>query len=522
MSPADSVSDRSAQSLPHSGLLGWYLVPLVLGLICLAFALWGVLLERESGGLPALARKDHLTQATLAPQAQRSQRREPLEIVPNVPETTLSRDWSSLDVLSKRLWPDRRAEFGAVIHALHTYESDCQPPSNEQPSLDELKSVVMDFTKNGEWFNGQCSIVETGEGLRFISGRNIPSASAHVDQTLWILGHMGVSLDDPLITPLGRSTLQDVLDDSIANFHLEGELEWTSAALILYLPPQRSWQNKIGMEFNFDILAKELMSRSFSKTPCSGTHDLYALALLLRADRMEPVLSDGVRDMMEDFLRRTTAVLHQSQLANGAFPSDWYRQILREPWYWDIVAECEKSYPDQLRQVREMHLNQTQSPEGQDIVSEEDAIAQPTTVTRSSMVHMTGHHLEWLLMLPPEFQPEAALFERATEFCAEALEVADADELRIHVCPYSHAARMLRLFLKRSSDRTKRGVTAEAVTESLGQPTGTRPDCRLHATLRFLGLQAVDGEPASASVGPCCSVFVSGSSCTWCDGCGVM
>jgi hypothetical protein len=60
-------------------------------------------------------------------------------------------------------------------------------------------------------------------------------------------------------------------------------------------------------------------------------------------------------------------------------------------------------------------------------------------------VHVTGHHIHWLLMLPTELLPDSELFNRSAHFLLHALlSVEDSDLLAMY-CPYSHAAYSLRL-----------------------------------------------------------------------------
>ena len=43
-----------------------------------------------------------------------------------------------------------------------------------------------------------------------------------------------------VITPKGNSHVLDIITDSLANFQLQGEIEWSAVAFALYLPPARA------------------------------------------------------------------------------------------------------------------------------------------------------------------------------------------------------------------------------------------------------------------------------------------
>ena len=89
-------------------------------------------------------------------------RSEPLRIESIVPELSVEPDWESIDALTKRMWPQHHASFGVVLHALQAFQPGCQPPPDAQrPTLDELRSVMLDPAKNKEWFRGEVSLSQT-------------------------------------------------------------------------------------------------------------------------------------------------------------------------------------------------------------------------------------------------------------------------------------------------------------------------------------------------------------------------
>jgi hypothetical protein len=129
-------------------------------------------------------------------------------------------------------------------------------------------------------------------------------------------------------------------------------------------------------------------------------------------------------------------------MPNGAFRPGWYHELLKQSWYWDLVEKCDDGLPDALRSVRGAYETSTVDA----TVREGETFEDESLDTVSTLVHVTGHHLEWMVMLPRELQPDAAVIERAVSFCAQSLRVAGTEELSRHNCPYNHAARMVRLF----------------------------------------------------------------------------
>ncbi len=125
--------------------------------------------------------------------------------------------------------------------------------------------------------------------------------------------------------------------------------------------------------------------------------------------------------------------VQRAQLPNGAFCPRWRDEVVRAPWYREIG-------------------HQASQPEGtaekSDSLSEERPDQEYETL---ELVDVTGHDLEWLLMLPAEWQPDPLVFERAANYLAAALAAAKDRDLRYEYCPFSHAARSLRLLGRASA-----------------------------------------------------------------------
>ncbi len=194
------------------------------------------------------------------------------------------------------------------------------------------------------------------------------------------------------------------MNDVKANFALDGELYWDAIAITLLLAPERTWTGKFGELFSFDELAGALVAASFDDSPCSGTHKLIALAILLRADAETPLLSDPARRSVRDTLARAVELLSRTQLPDGAWQSDWYSRV--------------------------------------------DNTSLPPLATTNPANHLitTGHHLEWLILLPPDLQISRSTLVLAADRCASLLRLLSADDASVqaHFCPLVHAARSVR------------------------------------------------------------------------------
>jgi hypothetical protein len=338
-----------------------------------------------------------------------------------------------IDRLSKRVWPKRKAGFAEVLHALRVFEPAAVPPAADLPSLQELRSVLFDHNASREWYGGHVSLIKTRYGLRYALDSDFVTASqAHVGQCVALLAELGVPPDHPLRTPAGEAPVSELLADTTANFLPAAELEWTAAALGAYLPPQRSWKNRFGQEFSFDQLARWLLAQPFERATCGGTHALYSLAVLWRIDAQVPILSDEVRGLVERFLGRMSASVAAAQQGDGSIKRLWHLDVINQQWYRELLQEVgpegvRSESPDRLRAIQAGWRDVFEGKGGD--------------------VAMTGHHLEWLVLLPPARQPPPDFFRRAGEFLAQELERATDQTLRDNFCPYSHAARMVRLLV---------------------------------------------------------------------------
>lgn len=352
----------------------------------------------------------------------------PLCVVPNVPEISLPIDQLAVDRLSRRLWPDEESAFGHVVHALRSFESNCAPAEGGTP-INQLRLFLLDSERFHERYPDGTLLVTTQHGLRFLTARG-RATQAHKDQCLSVLAELGVPLSFQLSTPRGPMALRHVLNDAIANFVLAGELEWTALALALYLPPQRSWNNKFGSEFTFDDVVLELLKSQYEFASCTGTHGLYTLAILLRVNRRVPILNPQRADQLHCYLQMVTDAVQKSQLDSGAFHPMWYAAMVTSTEYLKFLGEIapQEHETEMLTAVRQWR-------------SELDT-GEPIT---EQLVLSTAHHLEWQFVLPKAMQCPNDAVSQASQFLIDSLTDASNEELRQGFCAYSHAVRVLRL-----------------------------------------------------------------------------
>jgi hypothetical protein len=324
-----------------------------------------------------------------------------------------------------RLRITKPTSVSALLHAARLYGLDMPVPKRvNQPESVPFRALLFDHNRGQEVFRGEPALIPTRDGVRsrVVIRRDSfhqPERQAHSGQLLAVLAEQGVSLDTPLTLETGRYTVRDILADTVANFCLDdAEIEWAAVALSLYLPPQTEWKDKFGRRTTFNQLAERLMEIPFARAglACQGTHLLQALTVSYAVDRQRSILSPSVRDKVRRHLETHVRELIESQRQTGQWTGGWYNPKAGQA----VVRLLEGQ--EQMKMA----------------------------------VTVTGHHLEWLLIVPPDLRPPDEVFRRAGLWLHAALLRATPEELAEGYCPYSHAGYVVKV-LSSPLGQTARG-----------------------------------------------------------------
>jgi hypothetical protein len=264
------------------------------------------------------------------------------------------------------------------------------------------------------------SVIDLGWGQEW--------GSTHVGKYLQVMADLDMPSDTPLhLAEDRRAVLADVIQDEARRYHTTFEPEWIACALCRYLSTPR-WQNRFGQWCSIDDLAGLLVDRPFGVGACNGTHVPYALATLLNVHQKTPLLSRVREAEVRHRLLEFSNQLSRSQHPDGSWPGRW--------WPSETKPGIQGEYLD---------LVQTQ-------------------------VLATGHHLEWMVLCPPELRPDPAVLARAAGFLTRTIPM-----LREHIkrdlhtyLATSHAVRALVLasgrrwadpsWLRKAADRVSAWV----------------------------------------------------------------
>jgi hypothetical protein len=320
-----------------------------------------------------------------------------------------SGDSETLQVVLERLRPRRKDALSALLHAMHLYGPAVTVEVGVGERVPALELILDADRAKGAGFrfgDGQV-LARTSYGYRFPPtdsfrlGLDQSNTESHRGQGLATLASVAVPLNTRITADGGgEGRVADILNDLVANFSLEGEIFWDATALAIYLPPNRGWKDKFGRTYTFDDLAGELLRRPPDGSSCVGTHILIDLAILLRADAESPLLSPVRRSALRSHLGDAVARLGRSRLAEGGWGRDWHERDGSESTPREIVIS-------------------------------------------------TGHHLEWLMLLPDDLRPDLSVLVRAAKHGLRILsyESKDPEWVRLQYCPATHAARSARLLI---------------------------------------------------------------------------
>jgi hypothetical protein len=285
------------------------------------------------------------------------------------------------------------------LHVLATHGLNAAFQSQKLSSSQSVLQLFCDDVWSTEYF-GSPLWFKTRYGIRPSSYRAAgASRESHYDQTIASMAKLGLSLDTP-IGLQGRSySLRDVMRDSIASFDLkQAEIEWTSIAYALYLPPASSWVNKFGAECTFDQLAHELLQRNPARSSCAGGHLLEALITLVDVEKEFPHIISGeskrlIEERLSHLVKRATA----NRLEDGSWNVDWSNEPTNKPSYGPLP----------------------------------------------SRLLATSHTLHWLIHVPARDRPQAEFVTTSARWIKRHLQVADRGLIESHFCPCTHGVSVL-------------------------------------------------------------------------------
>ena len=321
-----------------------------------------------------------------------------------------------MDAAVDRLHPSHNLGLSLLLHSAAIYGLDMQVPDYPGVRRPKLKELLFNSDLAKAYFQGSHLFVRTAWGLRNetqqLDRNEWQSAlQPHPGQLLCEFAKHGVPLDERLTVEKRDFHIKDLLGDSIANFNLnDSQLEWIAIALILYLPPQKTWIDKFGNMYSFADLAEELSHRDVDprRQPCYGIHRLEALSILLKVNETHRLLSSECRNRLHTYLADQTACVvlrHRVMTAVGR------------------MLPCSRFHPRVA----------TRPASAEDPLVFMIGFSSPV-ITRNGCCCCLA-----------TFSPPIRSLSAAAGFLLKALLAARDEDLVKYYCPYSHAAHSLLL-----------------------------------------------------------------------------
>jgi hypothetical protein len=223
--------------------------------------------------------------------------------------------------------------------------------------------------------NGAAYLLDSPYGIRVVELGTSDSVAnrgeAHFGQLLKALAEGRVPSTCAVTTSSGRTgTIEDLFQDATLRFSPSRELEFIACAIAYWLPDgQRTWIDEFGNQHSFDNLMRYLLAIPYGKGSCAGCHVPYAIATILARNDHAAIasLAPNTRTDAVDFLRRLSRHLERCQSPSGAWDKTWGTESIT--------------------------------------FASGDAALDRITVT--------GHHLEWMAIAPPNTLPPDNVIVRA-------------------------------------------------------------------------------------------------------------
>lgn len=296
-----------------------------------------------------------------------------------------------------RLWAAVDDEAGAALAT--TVPVD---PASAPLTISRVKALFLNdetfrdyYRGGGPWLNNN------GDGPIVV--QKYPNSDAngetHPDEFLSVLAECRVGLREPVYVGAAVFTVDDLLRRSTERYVPSADSAFSTVAIGTYLATSGGFTTKSHDWVSFDTMLDTVTSQPLGGGPCHGTHNCYAVAAMLNLQRSSSVLSPSMQRRANKYLEEVASHLAAAQHHDGAWRADWPSgtasgpPMLAEPGWGDAIL-------------------------------------------------VTGHHLEWMALVPFEVLPPERLGP-AMLFVAAALERVAPEEVRDAYPQWSHAMRAL-------------------------------------------------------------------------------
>jgi len=324
-------------------------------------------------------------------------------------------EWKAVTL---KFYPNRTfPTVSNLLHQLENWGAEAHfPKSSKALSGPEMMSLLFSGTSDPLFHPKSPLFYRDEKGQPRISRFEDKDSESHPYQVLATCAALGMPSARILRAGSESATIAEFVQSLRNDFHLDGEVEWAAIALACYAPTRQAWSNARGRSFDFRAIAESLLSRPFGRGSCAGIHVLEALTVMLRVDSVHGLFSVEVRERIERHLGQAIQRLEAHQRRSGYWAPDW------------AVALADPS-------TERFDLD---------------------IFPRSRLVLATGHHLEWLQLLPSEQAISSTVRNRAIKWCISELQKVPTIPAE-DFCPYSHCFRLAQRYAAPQNPTPRKG-----------------------------------------------------------------
>lgn len=333
-------------------------------------------------------------------------RSSPLSIAP-IPSQAFDDAWgddiADKDVITcfRRLLPSDTLSRSGTLHALRLWRGTHATAGwSSELALARLLNTADDNHWIEPMVNGYGAFFLTSAdelARRAVGAENL---DPHRNKTLSVLALCGVDASTKLRVANSSYTVRDLIRGAMNESRTQhgSELPWTIVGLASYVASDSPWSNRHGERVSLESLIQALLESSQASAPCLGAHVPYAATFVLRSHQQTPLLTPTGEALVRANLQRMIDSLRLHQRPSGSWGKDWSAELAGIPGVVDAPVE----------------------------------------------VLVTGHHLEWLSLLPPELAPPPEMIRRAARYLISAILNAPKSDITKNYSAYSHAGCALR------------------------------------------------------------------------------
>jgi hypothetical protein len=142
----------------------------------------------------------------------------------------------------------------------------------------------------------------------------------HPDQWLFILSHNVVPRSQQIKLDNKLYSVNDLLESSKREVCQYSELTWTIPAYCNYKLQKSRWLNKFGNKMDLKYLSTLYLKSDWRESACGGTHGLYTLASIKRAEILKGRAGRELNKLLNVALEKA----RETQNENGSWATEWY------------------------------------------------------------------------------------------------------------------------------------------------------------------------------------------------------